>query len=461
MRKLLGLRLITGLAVAMGLSACKVVFSTDDSGGGGSLGSCVKVTSDGSGTFHIPYVADGELDLLATAHLQNANEPGFAPVGFAGIFSGEGRVNNFELCYNNICPAIAIAPANYQFARKTRNHSINFGLYELRAGKQGSVGHITLRDDNSIGGGVSNLEDEGRPAQREICVQRIEFVQNSLFMNDLWIGVPANPGGIEGQQPSNGGQPLERTESSPEYIGPPEIMPPIEPPYIRFGSFHGEVRIVTRNSGVITLKDEIQPPPPPPPPPQACVEVPLQGVENGSTNEAFYNFPFRSWGRMLYAESVSGSDPNNGALPIYIKFGFYEAKGQAYEDCFWKDGHLCPLMPEVMPRYSFWRAQKGDHTVRLSFHDLEQNGPTVNGFGRIQVSLAKVQKNLANGSTDRVPKNICVSGLELRTSLSPLEPNADGRLSGEVVVHTRDHGRLLLTDDKSGIEPIDNVVGSN
>ncbi|MCB0385948.1 MAG: hypothetical protein KDD43_11190, partial [Bdellovibrionales bacterium] len=71
MRKLLGIRLISGLAVAMGLSACKVVFSTDDSGGGGSLGSCVKVTADNSGAFQIPYVADGELDLLATARPQS------------------------------------------------------------------------------------------------------------------------------------------------------------------------------------------------------------------------------------------------------------------------------------------------------------------------------------------------------------------------------------------------------
>ncbi|MCB0386679.1 MAG: hypothetical protein KDD43_14900, partial [Bdellovibrionales bacterium] len=378
---------------------------------------------------------------LDTTRPQSVDPLTFAPVGFAGMFSGEGRVNNFELCYNNICPAIAIAPANFQFLRKTQNHTINFGLYELRAGKQGSVGQITLRADNSVGGIA--LNEDGRPIQRELCVQRIEFDQNSLFINEPWIGVPTNPGVIEGQPPSNGGRPLNSSESSPDYIGPPEIMPPIEPPYIRFGSFHGEVRIVTRNAGVITLRDEVQPPPPPP---QACVEVPLQGVENGTTNAASYNFPFRSWGRMLYAESVSGNDSNSGAIPIYIRIGFYEAKGQAYEDCFWRDGHLCPLMPEVMPRYSFWRNRDGDHSIRLSFHDLEQSGPTVNGFGRIQISLEKVRKNLVD-ETNRTPKNICVSGLELRTNLSPLEPLADGRLRGDVVVHTRDHGKLLLTDE--------------
>ena len=470
-----GLNLIL-LAVSLTtLSSCKVVFSTDDPTDIGSQGSCVPVQADATGAFHLsfPYAADGKLSRVHTIHEEPQNptpiaveeDQWFAPVGFAGVFTGEGRVNNLQLCVNNICPAIAIAPANYQFQRGTENHKINFGLYDLREGRQGAVGQISIRRAAVSGGGTGTTNSGGGGVVRkEICIQRIEFDNNFLSLND-WIAVPHTGGGTT--PPGDGDSELALAEESIEPIEPcygphledgpnggtrpPGCMPPIEPPRTRFGTFRGEVRIVTRNAGVIVLKDESVPPPPPP---EDCVEVPLQ-------NNTSYDFPFRSTGSLAIAQPAIGRVDEDGRILPGDPIGFYEGKGRAYEDCFWRDGHLCPAMPEVMPRYSFYR-KMDDHGVRLNFHDIAPTGTSgrVNGFGRIQLSLKRVSEAIPSNVRMDL-KNICVSGVDFRTSLSPMKPLADGKLRGDVGVTVKGLGRILLTDRKLNDEPVDNTVDNN
>jgi hypothetical protein len=355
------------------------------------------------------------------------------PTLFAGQFSGQGRVNNFEVCTNNICPMIAIAPAPYQFVRGEGDHKLNFGLYNLEEGQQGAVGHLWF---SLPGRGITPVNANGT-VSNELCVERIEFNQNTLTLEGP-IAVPAEGG--------------TTPPGSPGGANPPIIEePPIGRPYVQFGKFRGEVRIVTRNAGVIILDDGTisPPPPPPPPPPIACVEVPLDKTSSE------YRFPFRAEGTLAIAEAIPAIGIIDGPPPLPSRFGFFEGKGVAQVDCFWSGGHLCPMMPEIMPRYSFFRSVEKDHSIQLNFMEIiAPSDLVVHGFGRISISLGKVLK-AAESTTAAgiVHPTLCVGALEFRNSLSPVEPLVEGKLRGDVVVHTREYGQILLTDPTYTIDP--------
>lgn len=445
MKKMWGLRILLNALLVTNVTACKILISVDEDGGGTSPNGCVNVRADSNGGYSLPFAADGKLAVLRTLEPQPG---GFLPTLFAGQFSGQGRVNNFEVCTNNICPMIAIAPARFQFVRSENDHKLNFGLYSLEEGPQGAVGHISF---SLPGRGITPVNADGTVAS-DLCVERIEFNQNNLTFNEP-IAVPiagtstALPGGSSGSDPGTGGG-----------ANPPIIDDlPIAPPYVQFGSFRGEVRIVTRNAGVIVLDDDSispPPPPPPPPPPIACVEVPL------NTSSSSYNFPFRAEGTIAIAEAVPTIGIIDGPPPLPTRFGFFEGKGAAYAECRWQEGRLCPMMPEIMPRYSFSRWVEQDHSVQLNFMDLlAPAGGNVSGFGRISISLEKVLK-LAEPtpSPGVVHSTLCVAALEFKNSLSPIElvdygSASYGKLSGTVVVHTREYGQILLTDPKLIIDP--------
>lgn len=435
MKKMWGLRILLNALLVTNVTACKILLTVDE-GDGTNPSGCVNVRADSSGGYSLPFAAEGKLAVLRTLEPDPRE---LLPTLFAGQFSGQGRVNNFEVCTNNICPMIAIAPAPYQFVRGENDHKLNFGLYSLEEGQQGAVGHLWF---SLPGRGITPFNANGT-VSNELCVERIEFNQDTLTL-DGPIAVPvagtSTAGGSSGTDPG--------TISGPN---PPTIeQPPISRPYVQFGKFRGEVRIVTRNAGVIILDDSsISPPPPPPPPPVACVEVPL----NSASSE--YRFPFRADGTMAIAEAIPAIGIIDGPPPLPSRFGFFEGKGVAQVDCLWSGGHLCPMMPEIMPRYSFFRSVEKDHSIQLNF--MEVIAPAdlvVHGFGRISISLAKVLKS-AEGTpaSGIVNRTLCVGTLEFRNSLSPLEPLSEGKLRGDVIVHTREYGQILLTDPTSTIDP--------
>ncbi len=397
--------LIFSLLLVGTLRSCKVIFSSlDDDNNGNGIGGCATIAPDSDNNYVFDFDGSGQLKRFSPANSTNHEDALF----FA--FNGKAQNNNYRSCgsensgnsgtMEERCLLLERAPAPYQFLSATVDHEVRFGLYELSDGEQPTVGAIKL----------SRKLVESQTSQRApvLCVENIQFIDNTLAIDketaeEPWP-FPKDPG-ID--------------QNYPTYL-PDELPAP--------GILRGEIRITTKDHGVIVLKDDSSIPPLP----VNCTKVPLQ-------TSGTYDFQYVSVGDLVLRSAkdvIQGASDND-------QIGFYLATGKAIRDCTGK----CSLGP-VNPRFEFARTINDDHSINLSIAGLRMNSGNhqefeVPSFGTVHLSAKRIL-DPKTGSPVTPPDSLCIKKLKMDVALYPFDSRAVGSLKGPVSVSLRDFGVIEL-----------------
>ncbi|MBK7844960.1 MAG: hypothetical protein IPJ71_14945 [Bdellovibrionales bacterium] len=399
MKKKQLLCLIFSLLLVGTLSSCKVIFSTlDDDNNGNGIGGCATITPDSDNNYVFDFDGSGHLKQFPPSDFQIHEDALFFK------FRGTAQNHNYKSCtggnMEQRCLLLERAPAPYQFLSTTEDHEVRFGLYQLSDGEQQTVGTIQL----------SRKLVESQTSRRApvLCVENIQFIDNTLAIDresakEPWP-FPKDP---------------SIDQNFPTYL-PDELPAP--------GILRGEIRITTKDHGIITLKDDSSLPPPP----ANCTKVPLQA-------SGTYDFQYISVGDLILR---SAKDVVQGASES-DQIGFYLATGKAIENCTGR----CPLDP-VNPRFEFARTINDDHSINLSIAGLRIDSGNHQKFevpssGTIRLSA----KRILDPKTSRPvapPDSLCIEKLKMDVSLYPFDSRAVGSLKGPVSVYLRDFGVIEL-----------------
>lgn len=399
MEKKQSLCLIFSLLLVGSLSSCKVIFSTlDDDNNGNGIGGCATIAPDSDNNYVFDFDGSGQLKRFSPANSQNHGDALFFK------FKGTAQSNNYRSCSienrEERCLILERAPAPYQFLSATADHEVRFGLYELSDGEQPTVGAIKL----------SRKLIESQTSRRApvLCVENIQFIDNTLAIDketakEPWP-LPKDP---------------SIDQNYPTYF-PDEFPAP--------GILRGEIRITTRDHGVITLKDDSSLPPLP----VNCTRVPLQ-------TSGTYDFQYVSVGDLVLRSAkdvIQGASDND-------QIGFYLATGKAIKDCTGR----CSLDP-VNPRFEFARTINDDHSINLSIAGLRIDSENhqefaVPSFGVVRLSAKRIL-DPKTGRPVTPPDSLCIKELKMDVALYPFDSRAVGSLKGPVSVHLRDFGVIEL-----------------
>lgn len=399
MEKKQSLCLIFSLLLVGSLSSCKVIFSTlDDDKNVNGVGGCARITPDFDNSYVFDFDGSGQLKQFSSAPAQIHEDALFFK------FKGEAKNNNYRSCSSGNmeerCLLLERAPAPYQFLSATSDHEVRFGLYDLSDGEQPTVGSIKLSRKL-----VESQTSQGAPA---LCVENIQFIDNTLAIDketakEPWT-FPEDP---------NIGQ------NSPTIL-PGDLPAP--------GILRGEIRITTKDHGVITLKDDSSLPPLP----VNCTKVARQA-------SGTYDFQYVSVGDLVLRsakEVIQGASDND-------LIGFYLATGKAIKDCTGR----CSLGP-VNPRFEFARTINDDHSINLSIAGLRIDSGNhqefaVPSFGVVRLSANRIL-DPKTGRPVTPPDSLCIKELKMDVALYPFDSRAVGSLKGPVSVNLRDFGVIEL-----------------
>lgn len=384
------------------LSSCKVIFSTlDDDNDGNGIGGCATIAPDSDNNYVFDFDGSGQLKRFSPSPPQNHED------GLFFKFNGTAQNNNYRSCSSGNsgsmeerCMLLERAPAPYQFLSTTENHEVRFGLYELSDGEQPSVGAIKISR--------KLVESQTSRIAPVLCVESIQFIDNNLAIDKETAEEP---------------WPFPRDPSIdqnyPTYL-PDELPAP--------GILRGEIRITTKDHGVITLKDDSSLPPLP----SNCTKVPLQA-------SGTYDFQYISVGDLVLR---SAKDVIQGASES-DQVGLYLATGKAIENCTGR----CPLDP-VNPRFEFARAINDDHSINLSIAGLRIDSGNHQKFEVPSSGIIRLSaKRILDPKTSRPvapPDSLCIEKLKMDVSLYPFDSRAVGSLKGPVSVYLRDFGVIEL-----------------